>query len=254
MNSIPVFDENFPVRTVYTDKCDTLFYEECESDIKRHDNLEAYLSLRVDKIVEADETHSGSVLFVPDKKGDARIEITSEEIYLKKKGGYDAVVTGEKGILLGIWTADCLPVFLYDTVRNVAAICHCGWRGICNGILTNTINVMKDKFEVNNKDIIAAFGPCICGKCYEVTDEIRPCFEMNFSKEEIASFFIPGPKDKYLLDIKKAAKTELLRIGLSDKHIYDTDLCSYENKNYPSYRRDGRMTKHREMFSGIVLK
>ena len=234
MRSIPFFDENHPVETIYTDKDDI--------------NSELFSSA-----VFAKEIHSGSIFAVtgPD---DGHIVHTDETLITKAPGGFDSIITNVPEIMICITTADCLPLFMYDTKEHAAAITHCGWRGICSGIAHNTVKAMSDLYGSDPSHIICAIGPCICKNCYEVGDELIDCFLRDFSKDETKGFFIPKENGKYLLDMRVAVRTGLTRSGIDPESIRDCGICSFESAKYASYRRDGVVIREKQTVSGIMLK
>ncbi|MBR0410490.1 MAG: peptidoglycan editing factor PgeF [Eubacterium sp.] len=253
MKTIPSFNENYPVKTFFTDYND---YKrtgggKVASYIKR---IGEELSVPVIRMIRAKESHSGNVLVIDDKSPEGRLAYTDETCSIKAPGGYDSIVTNIPGLVAAVTTADCTPVFLYDPARHVAAMVHSGWRGTVSGIAVHTIEVMEAQFQTDPRDVIAAFGPCICGHCYEVGRELISLFEKRFSTEDIRLLFLPKAEGKYYLNVKEAVRTDLIRHGLQPENIYDTGICSYESENYASYRRDGKLEKEKQTLSGIVLE
>lgn len=251
MNSIPFFDDRYPVRTVYTDNEDWRRHAGWQHPDTRKAALRDYLRVPLKQVVYAPEVHSGNVFVVSDEG--RFVEAAGDTDALGSTGGCDALVTAVPGILLCIWTADCLPLFLYDPVRNVAGIAHCGWRSICSGIVPNTLDVMAVRFGTNPEDAIAAFGPAICGKCYEVGNELIEAFSNRFSADEQGALFVPKGNGKYLLDLRKAVSSELVRRGVEAEKIHDVDICCYESEAFSSYRRNGPSEIGGQTLLGIVL-
>lgn len=253
MESISFFDDSYPVRTIYTDMED--YKKSNGGDIGYYCNyLNTADDLSLNDLKTAHESHSGNVLVIDDKDPDGRLGYIDETYSIKEPGGFDSMITSLPSIMLAVRTADCLPVFLYDTKREVIAIAHSGWRGTVSGIAVNTIRVMERCFDTRAEDVIAAFGPCICGSCYEVGHELTEFFAARFDENERNQFFTSGKEGKYYLDVKKAALIDLLRAGVEADHIYDTGICSYESPAYASYRRDGKMPLGKQTLSGIALR
>ena len=253
MRSIPFLDDRYPVRTVITEREDWQDHSGWQDADFRKTIIEANLQTTLKRIVYARETHSGSVFSVHDTAGSDRLEIVSEAHHFGPTDGYDAMVTAVPGILLCVWTADCIPLFLYDTEKHAAAITHCGWRGICSGIVENTIDGMRSCFGTDPRQVAAAFGPGICGACYEVGSEMPDFFSDTFTELELETLFRPVEGGKYLLDIRQAIVMKLTRAGVASSNICDTGICSYESESFASYRRDGRSRPCRQTLSGIVL-
>ena len=252
MRSLPSFDRAYPVRTLYTDNEDWRRCEGWQDADRRKDVLQDYLRVPLRQVIYARETHSGSVFAVSSETGGS-LAIKKETYVSAPSGGYDALVTDVSGLLLCIWTADCVPLFLYDTTKQVAAVAHCGWRGILDGIVPNTVSVMAEHFGAAPEHIIAGFGPAICGKCYVVSEDLHEAFSMRFSPDEIGELFRPQANEKYLLDLRMAISLELRRLGVRPEEIRDTGICSCESEAYASYRRNGPTKPARQTLSGIVL-
>jgi YfiH family protein len=146
----------------------------------------------------------------------------------------DAAVASAAGQLLGIETADCLPVLLVDPHRRVVAAAHAGWRGTAAGVARAAVERLVAAGS-RPGDILAALGPGIGPCCYEVGDELRREFPGG------DSFFRPGPHGKPHLDVRAANRAQLEGAGLAPAHIASVDDCTRCRADlYPSYRRDGR--------------
>ncbi|MCC8176436.1 MAG: peptidoglycan editing factor PgeF [Bacteroidales bacterium] len=89
--------------------------------------------------------------------------------------GVDALVTALPGVVIGVNTADCVPVVLADSVAKIIGVAHAGWRGAVNGIATKTVEEMTAR-GADPKSIVAAMGPCICQGCFEVGEEVAERF------------------------------------------------------------------------------
>jgi YfiH family protein len=139
----------------------------------------------------------------------------------------DALVSGIPGVTLAVMVADCIPLLL--TSPQVVAAVHVGRRGLVNEIALKTLDLMR---EMGAQDISAIIGPAICGTCYEVSSEI---FD-----EVVAQFPLASSKTNsgtYALDLPKALTAALMSNGV--KSITDQKLCTVENQELFSYRRDG---------------
>ncbi len=252
MLAIPFLDERYPLRTVVTDREDWQGRREWRDGDSRKSILEAYLHTPLKRIWYARETHSGSV-FAVSEEAVGSFAAVDERFSLGPDGGYDALLTAGAGILLCVWTADCVPLFLYDTAGHAAAIAHCGWRGVCGGIVENTLKAMRVRCGTEARRIAAALGPGICGDCYEVGGELLPLFARRFPPRALETLFRPLETGKYLLDLRRAIFAELTAAGVEPSSICDTGVCSYESKAYASYRRDGRSVPGSQTLSGVVL-
>ena len=253
MRPVPFFDDRFPVKTVYTDNSDWQAHADWQRLEKRNAVFQECLGTPIQHVFHAYQVDSGNVLVLTEESAAELAGMNKTDIP-RRFGGYDAMVTAMPNIMLCICTADCLPLFLYDPKKCVAAIAHCGWRGICDGIASNTVSRMVECFGTDPRHVVAAFGPCICGRCYEVGGELKEAFAGRFSTQEIEDLFAKGQKGKSLLDLRRAVTFELLRAGVTPERIHDTQVCTYERPDYPSCRRAGsHLDAWQQTFSGIVL-
>lgn len=168
---------------------------------------------------------------------------------VKLKG--DALVTATPRIFLVIRTADCLPALIADESQKVVAAVHCGWRGTCQRVIQKAVQALKSFFDCRPCSLLAALGPAIAGRCYEVGEEVRAGFKVQGLPKEV---FSDGAQQegKYLLDLRRANRLQLLEAGLEEKNIFSTDLCTHCEENLISYRRD-RKTKARMLnFIGLA--
>ncbi|OGV27834.1 MAG: polyphenol oxidase [Legionellales bacterium RIFCSPHIGHO2_12_FULL_37_14] len=146
----------------------------------------------------------------------------------------DAVITKTPYKVLAIMTADCLPILLCDLKGKEIAAIHAGWRGLCNGIIENTLANMSTPKE----QLIAYLGPSICGKCYEVRQDVYDLFSQKYAINGFTPYH-----DKWLLN-KPLIATHILK-SHNVNAIYLSNRCTFEEKEqFFSYRRDketGRM-------------
>ena len=148
------------------------------------------------------------------------------------EAGADASVTDRAGVPCVVMVADCLPVLFCDTAGTVVGAAHAGWRGLCAGVLQNTVAAM----QVNPADIIAYMGPAIGPQAFEVGAEVRAAF-MAIEADAAESFSAIG-HEKYFADIYKLAKLFLARAAVGK--IYGGEFCTVgEPERFFSYRRDG---------------
>ena len=146
----------------------------------------------------------------------------------------DASVALRTGLLLGIETADCLPVLLVDPRRRSVAAVHAGWRGTAAGIGGRAVEALVAAGS-RPEDLLAALGPGIGPCCYEVGDELFPHFG-----EEGRDLFRPGPRGRPHLDVRAANVRQLLGAGVRPEKIHHVDECTAcRPELYHSYRRDG---------------
>jgi len=162
----------------------------------------------------------------------------------------DALVTNLPGILLGITIADCLPIFLLDPVRNAVGVVHSGWRGTAGCIVRNTIALMREQYRSDPEDVYAAIGPGICGKCYEVGDEVRAALENAGAAEDA---FYPSPAGRWMLDLSSVVIRQLLNEGVRAERLFPSPWCtSCHNYLFYSHRKEGPMAGRMGAFIKLV--
>ena len=160
----------------------------------------------------------------------------------------DAVVTHLKDFCLCVSTADCVPVLLYDTSKEVIAAIHAGWRGTVGRIVEKTLEVMKSEYRTEGKDVIACIGPSISLESFEVGDEVHAAFaEAGFDMNRIARRY-----EKWHLDLWEANRLQLLAYGVLPEHIEVAGICTYQNhEDFFSARRLG--IKSGRILTGIMI-
>ena len=137
----------------------------------------------------------------------------------------DALVTDRPGVALFATYADCYPIVLWDPEKRVVGLVHSGWRGTLAGVATAAIGYMKEEYGCRH--IRAGIGPGICGRCYEVGEEVAGKFD--------ARLVNPAPGGKWLLDLAAANRSQLESAGADA--VYDIGICTKENYLFPSHRR-----------------
>jgi YfiH family protein len=143
----------------------------------------------------------------------------------------DAAVTRTPGVVLAIQTADCLPVlFCTDAGAEIGAA-HAGWRGLCAGVLENTLAAMLARRE----NIIAWFGPAIAAQSYEVGDEVRDAFLAH--DPAAASAFTATRPGHWFCDLYGLARLRLRAAGVT--RIFGGGFDTFTDPRLHSYRRDG---------------
>lgn len=151
----------------------------------------------------------------------------------------DASFSAQANQVCSVMTADCLPVFFCDERGSQVAVAHAGWRGLCNGVLQNTLTTFK-----KNPAFMAYLGPAISQNAFEVGDDVRLAFNEQYPQLNINQHFVANNVEgKWMADLYGIARDILERSGID--HIYGGDRCTFSEKDaFFSYRRDhttGRM-------------
>ena len=199
--------------------------------------------------------------------------VTADDISTSLKG--DGLMTDEPGVLLGIQTADCIPVLVADHKKRAVAAFHAGWRGTLARIVENGVGRMRVEFGSKPENLIASIGPGIGQCCYSVGDEVREQFESQFPyapelfhevydsdpvKEKYPMLFLtaraPGHSDlgpSMHLDLVEANRRQLLAAGLKKGSIFVTGQCTGCNTDrFFSHRNERGFTGRMMSVIGIV--
>jgi len=179
-----------------------------------------------------------------------RKQIHGDDILIAKGGvgtvkgcpDADAFITDEKNLPIALRTADCVPVFIFDPVHRVIALAHAGWRGTYKAIVVKTLQKMQEKYASQPTDLKIVLGPSIRECCYQVGEEFRDYFPSQARDRE----------GHLYVDMIGVNRDQLLQAGVRRENILDTGECTCCNKNYFSFRRDGK--KAGRMISLMMLK
>ena len=207
--------------------------------LKNLEHISKSLNINTNKLILMNQTHSNKALIVDEKN------------WTEKRFDSDAIVTNIKGLALGVLTADCVPIILYDKNNEIIGCIHAGWRGALNGIIENTIKQFK-KISSNN-EIIASVGPCIGATSYEVGLDLFKIF-IN-ENEKNSSFFIRKNDKSFNFDIRKYVNRKLNNLNI--KNIDNIELDTFQDQgNFYSYRRSKKMKEpdYGRCISTICLK
>lgn len=163
--------------------------------------------------------------------------------------GVDALMTDVPGVCIGVSTADCIPIIIYDTRQKACCAVHAGWRGTVKKIAQKAVNAMIEVYGCRPSDLKCCIGPGISLDSFEVGEEVYEAFagagfDMNM---------ISWRKDKWHIDLWKCNAMQLENAGVNPDAIHISGICTYSNCNdYFSARRLG--TASGRIFTGIILK
>jgi hypothetical protein len=175
-----------------------------------------------------------------------KVAVVSKNEAKKTIKGADGLVTGKGGVYLSITSADCLPVFLFDSQKKIVGMIHAGWRGLETDILANTIKKIKELGGTPEK-ILVGIGPAICQSHYEIGPEVAK----KFAKYSQA---LKKENRRIFLDIRKVAELQLLELGLREENLETSPECTYElPEKYYSARRD-KSKEVKAMMAVVGLK
>ncbi len=157
----------------------------------------------------------------------------------------DGLITQIPGLVLGVRTADCIPIFFWDPNLCVIGIAHGGWRGVKEGIVGQMLGVFERKFKTRKKDLVVALGPSIQKCCYEVGKEFADYFP---------GFYREKDEQKGYLDLSGVVCDQLTKGGVLEANIHRTDFCTVcRNDTFFSYRVE-RQTQERILSVISIVK
>jgi YfiH family protein len=160
----------------------------------------------------------------------------------------DAIVSGCDGLLVGVVTADCVPILLVHHARRAAAAVHAGWRGAAAGVIEASVRHLADHLGAPATGLEAAIGPAICGRCYEVGPEVRAAFRARTGETTAPAWSAGAGRDH--VDLRLAAELLLRATGVTDVSMVGP--CTACGAGFCSYRRDGAGCGRQLSFVGWV--
>ncbi|HAK58783.1 MAG TPA: peptidoglycan editing factor PgeF [Nitrospiraceae bacterium] len=162
----------------------------------------------------------------------------------------DAIITNIPGIAIGVETADCVPILLYDPGAGAIAAVHAGWKSTLKRIVQKAAIRMRDVYGSDPHEMIAAIGPAIGPECYEVDETVMGPARSEFPLWKKASS--PREHGRWSLDLVCLNRFQLADTGLASKNIHALGLCtSCRSDLFYSFRAEGRTGR---MLSVIMLK
>ncbi|SCB94645.1 YfiH family protein [Bifidobacterium bohemicum] len=190
------------------------------------------------RAIDADEDADFNAPYGCDRSG---ADAVDDRLSADRRLEADGQVTARAGLAVGVFAADCLPVLVTDPQAGVIGVAHCGRRGLERGIVSSTIDAMERK-GASVERIVATLGPCICGDCYEVGDQVAAAFDARFPGTRTTTRFGGAG-----IDIAEAALQELSRSGVDREHVVDstprvaaaTQYLEYDDELEAVCRTDG---------------
>ncbi len=168
--------------------------------------------------------------------------------FLREPSVADAVITKEKGVLIGVKAADCVPILLHEREKGVIGAVHAGWRGTASGILKKAIGAISDRYSGDTRNIAVGIGPSIKGCCYEVDHEVADAVVRETGEGRYCS----QRGEKYYLDLSSANKEQALSSGVPPENIWISSSCTFCNPGrFYSYRYSKGSTGRQAGFIGL---
>lgn len=204
-------------------------------------NLELFsqaLGIEPSSVISATQIHSSIIREVG-------VNDRGEGYYFQTKEACDGYVSSEKGIALGIRTADCVPILLYspknDKSEAIISAVHAGWRGTNKGIAARAVEKMIE-MGAKAEDIKVAIGPSIASCCYEVAEDFFDAFCDTLGKDCAERFVKPSAKNNgyFQADLQGINAYQLKALGVKSENIDVANICTCCNpKEFYSHRYSG---------------
>ena len=168
---------------------------------------------------------------------------------LQRLEGVDAIMTDRACVCVGVSTADCIPVLLYDGVHHAVCAIHAGWRGTVSRIVEKAVKAMTETYGSQPDDIQAQIGPGISLDSFEVGDEVYDAFaQAGFDMTTISQ-----RQAKWHIDLPTCNKLQLMTMGVKSERISVSDICTYKTPDtFFSARRLG--INSGRIFTAIMMK
>lgn len=204
------------------------------------------LGLSGDRLIIPHQTHSANTRAINDfflsQSAEKQAAILQDT---------DALVTAVHGVCIGISTADCVPLLLYDEEGKAAAAIHAGWRGTVKKIALRAMEKMQETFDISPKALNVIIGPAISPEAYEVGEEVATRFREEGFPEKVI-LHPAGKAAKPHIDLPAANTWLLEKAGIPPEKIHASDICTYRNADiFFSARRLGIQSGR--IFTGILL-
>ena len=205
------------------------------------------------QVVTIRQVHSALIRTIREEDGvfEGKLETADGKAVLEA----DGAVTDLPGAMLGVQTADCVPVLIADVNRRAVAAIHAGWRGTVARIVEHGIATMREEYGSRPEDLVAAVGPSIGACCYAVGDEVRSEFGAQFRYAD-ALFRAMGEGQMHL-DLWEANRRQLFDAGVSAERIAVMGECtacvlSHGQRKYFSHRAERGFTGRMMSVIGVV--
>tara|TARA_B100000902_G_scaffold108850_1_gene110528 strand:+ start:1006 stop:1761 length:756 start_codon:yes stop_codon:yes gene_type:complete len=186
------------------------------------------LKLKLKKIFLVKQFHSSKFIYLNNKTS---ISNRSENA--------DAIISEKKGLAIGVLTADCVPILIYDYKRKMIAAIHAGWRGAYKGIVHKVIKFMLNK-GCNTKNMTASIGPCISSNHYEVKEPFQK--RLIRKNKDNRKFFI-NKKNKLYFDLSNFVKKQVQLNKIKNVDMLNIDTFNKKN-NFFSARRSLKLNQN----------
>lgn len=197
-------------------------------------------------VILQEQRHTANIKIITKK--DSSAGVFSQKTAIPNN---DGMIINEKNLFLGIFSADCVPVLLYDFKKQICGAGHCGWKGTLNFLAAKMARKFIFHFKSKPENIICYLGPSINKCCYEISRAENGRAEKFLTK--FGTGAIIRKKDKIYLDLKFVLLRQLQSCGIKKKNIEISPVCTCCSKyRLPSYYREGKLKNSLLTIIGIA--
>jgi len=177
--------------------------------------LSRAFAIPVDRFYTVNQVHEDRVLAI----GDDHVPEAGEA-----QRGYDAIITNRRGLAVGVKTADCVPILVFDSVQHVVGVVHAGWKGTSLQVAAKAIDVLIRQFDSRAENLVVAIGPAIGSCCYEVDAVVYEA--MRASSEWQVCARRSHRAGRWMLDLSKVNKLQMIARGVPPENISSFRICT----------------------------
>ncbi len=186
------------------------------------------------KMVLSNQVHENKIRFVSAEDAGKGLARDSDII------GYDGLTTNVPGIPLVTFYADCVPVLMLDPVKKAITAVHSGWKSTLENISGEALELMKQIYKSDSKDLQIAIGPSICQNCFEVGEDVYRLFKDKYTW---CDTYVDSRNGKYYINLQRIISRVLTDAGVPDNNILVSGVCTKCNNDmFFSYRGDHKCT------------
>ncbi len=211
---------------------------------KNYLKLADLFNINLDQIVYLDQTHSDKILVI------------QKDLDLQKsRSNFDGIITTRSDVAIMTFNADCILFSFYDMKNKVLGNVHSGWKGTIKRIIEKTLIIFQNEFKSNLEDIIVCISPSIRTCHFEVKEDVKSMFEKEFKEIDSKKYIKEktGEEGTYYIDTIFLNKKMMIKMGVLEENIYDSNLCSVcEKDKIHSYR--GAKEEDKDQRSVFVVK
>lgn len=228
--------ENHKSKVIFsTAEKERSFNRNTEEGLKELENLKK--DFEVSEVVYLNQIHSDII---------CKFDGTNADEIRASQG--DAIITNVKNSIIGVFTADCVPVILIDEKHEAVAAIHSGWKGTFKSITAKTIQALEKEYGSDRNDIKVYIGAHIRQCCYEVSEELKEKFTKEFDISENKLF------NGRNLSMEECILKNLRDEGIKEESIFSLDYCTHCSKEIKLHSYRASKGAYGRLFTFVILK